>query len=183
MTHLLPFLLLLLSATLAGCSQGVDNERVRVDVIEERPKPFNVSAVPLPLASAYLRSATAQGLVTFDEKGRVAPGLASRWIVNDDGMSYIFRLNKARWNDGRELDSQEVAQLLTRRISELKKGRLGDELAVIDRVVAMTGKVVEVRLKAPMPYLLELLALPEFGLLRRGAGSGPMQAKKLGQAM
>ena len=183
MTRLMPFLLLLLSATLAGCSQGVDNERVRVDVIEERPKPFNVSATPLPLASAYLRSATAQGLVTFDEKGRVAPGLASRWIVNDDGMSYIFRLNKARWNDGRELNSQEVAQLLTRRISELKKGRLGDELAVIDRVVAMTGKVVEIRLKAPMPYLLELLALPEFGLLRRGAGSGPMQAKKLGQAM
>ena len=183
MTRLLPFLLLLLSATLAGCSQGVDNERVRVDVIEDRPKPFNVSAAPLPLASAYLRSATAQGLVTFDEKGRVAPGLASRWIVNDDGMSYIFRLNKARWNDGRELGSQEVAQLLTRRISELKKGRLGDELAVIDRVVAMTGKVVEIRLKAPMPYLLELLALPEFGLLRRGAGSGPMQAKKLGQAM
>ena len=183
MTRLLPFLLLLLSATLAGCSQGVDNERVRVDVIEDRPKPFNVSAVPLPLASAYLRSATAQGLVTFDEKGRVAPGLASRWIVNDDGMSYIFRLNKARWNDGRELNSQEVAQLLTRRISELKKGRMGSELAVIDRVVAMTGKVVEIRLKAPMPYLLELLALPEFGLLRRGAGSGPMQAKKLGQAM
>jgi ABC-type oligopeptide transport system substrate-binding subunit len=172
MIRLLPFLLLLLSATLAGCSQGVDNERVRVDVIEDRPKPFNVSATPLPLASAYLRSATAQGLVTFDEKGRVAPGLASRWIVNDDGMSYIFRLNKARWNDGRELDSQEVAQLLTRRISELKKGRLGSELAVIDRVVAMTGKVVEIRLKAPMPYLLELLALPEFGLLRRGAGSG-----------
>jgi ABC-type transport system substrate-binding protein len=183
MTRLLPLLLLLLSATLAGCSQGVDNDRVRVDVIEDRPKPFNVSAVPLPIASAYLRSATAQGLVTFDDKGRVAPGLANRWIVNDDGLSYIFRLNKARWNDGRELNAQEVARLLTRRISELKKGRLGAELAVIDRVVAMTGKVVEIRLKAPMPNLLELLALPEFGLLSRGAGSGPMQAKKNGRAM
>ena len=183
MTRSLLYLLLLMSATLAGCSEGVDNERVRVDVIEERPRPFNVSATPLPLASAYLRAATAQGLVTFDEKGRVAPGLANRWIVTEDGMSYIFRLNKTQWNDGRVLESQEVARLLTARIRELEKGSLGAELGVIDRVVAMTGKVVEIRLKAPMPYLLELLALPEFGLLSRGAGSGPMQAKKFGQAM
>jgi ABC-type transport system substrate-binding protein len=181
MIRFLSFLLLLVSATLTGCSDGVDNERVRVDVIEERPRPFNVSATPLPLASAYLRAATAQGLVTFDEKGRVAPGLANRWIATEDGMSYIFRLNKARWNDGREVESREVARLLTIRIRELRKGRLGPELGVIDRVVAMTGKVVEIRLKAPMPYLLELLALPEFGLLSKGAGSGPMQAKKIGQ--
>ena len=98
-------------------------------------------------------------------------------------MSYIFRLNKTRWNDGREVTSGEVANLLTRRIRELRKGRFNSELAVIDRVVSMTGKVVEIRLKAPMPYLLEMLAQPEFGLVRNGYGSGPMQAKRLGDAM
>jgi hypothetical protein len=66
MIRSLSMLLLLLSATLAGCAEGVDNERVRVDVIEDRPRPLNVSATPLPMASAYLRAATAQGLVTFD---------------------------------------------------------------------------------------------------------------------
>lgn len=179
--------LLLLASTLllflAGCSEGVDNGRVRVDVIEDRPRAFNISAMPLPPASAYLRSATAQGLVTFDNKGRVAPGLASRWIVTDDGMSYIFRLNKARWNDGREVTSDEVANVLTARLRELRKGRFSSELGMIDRVVPMTGKVVEMRLKAPMPYLLEMLAQPEFGLVRKGFGSGPMQADRLGEAM
>lgn len=182
MTRLLA-LLLMISALLSGCAQGVDNDRVRVDVIEERPRPFNISAAPLPLASAYLRSATAQGVVTFDNKGRVAPGLANRWIVTDDGMSYIFRLNKTRWNDGREVTSDEVASLLTARIGELRKGRFNAELAIIDRVVPMTGKVVEVRLKAAMPYLLEMLAQPEFGLVRKGSGSGPMQAERLGDSM
>jgi ABC-type transport system substrate-binding protein len=175
--------LLMISALLSGCAQGVDNDRVRVDVIEERPRPFNISAAPLPLASAYLRSATAQGVVTFDNKGRVAPGLANRWIVTDDGMSYIFRLNKTRWNDGREVTSDEVASLLTARIGELRQGRFNAELAVIDRVVPMTGKVVEIRLKAAMPYLLEMLAQPEFGLVRKGSGSGPMQAERLGDSM
>ncbi len=175
--------LILTVSLLAGCSQGVDNRRVRVDVIEDRPRQFNISAMPLPLGSALLRSATAQGLVTFDEKGRVAPGLANRWIVTDDGMSYIFRLNKTRWNDGREIGSDQVARLLAARIRELRKGRFNAELAVIDRVVPMTGKVVEVRLKAPMPYLLEMMAQPEFGIVRNGFGSGPMQAQSLGQAM
>lgn len=177
------WLSLIVLSVLGGCSQGVDNSRVRVDVIEDRPRQFNISATPLPLASAYLRSATAQGLVTFDAKGRVAPGLANRWIVTDDGQSYIFRLNKTRWNDGRELNSDEVAGLLTARVRELRNGRFNAELAIIDRVVSMTGKVVEIRLKAPMPYLLEMLAQPEFGLVRKGFGSGPMQATRLGQAM
>lgn len=168
---------------MAGCSQGVDNSRVRVDIIEARPRAFNIAAIPLPPASAYLRAATAQGLVTFDNKGRVAPGLANRWIVTDDGLSYIFRLNKTRWNDGREVTSAEVASLLSARIREMRKGRFNSELAVIERVVSMTGKVVEIRLKAPMPYLLEMMAQPEFGLARRGFGSGPMQAEKLGNAM
>jgi ABC-type transport system substrate-binding protein len=182
MTRLL-LLILTVVTILGGCSQGVDNSRVRVEIIEDRPRQLNISAMPLPLASAFLRSATAQGLVTFDEKGRVAPGLANRWIVTDDGLSYIFRLNKTRWNDGREISSDEISGLLATRIGEMRKGRFNAELAVIDRVVSMTGKVVEIRLKAPMPYLLEMLAQPEFGLVRKGFGSGPMQAKKLGQAM
>ena len=181
MTRILCFILI--SLLLAGCSEGVDNSRVRVDIIENRPRPFNISAMPLPLASAYLRSATVQGLITFDKKGRVAPGLANRWIVTDDGLSYIFRLNKTRWNDGREVTSANVAELLTGRIRDLRKGRFNSELAIIERVVPMTGKVVEVRLKAPMPYLLEMLAQPEFGLARRGFGSGPMKAEKRGDAM
>lgn len=181
MIRLLCFILSIIFV--AGCSQGVDNSRLRVDIIEGRPRAFNIAAIPLPLASAYLRSATAQGLVTFDNKGRVAPGLANRWIVTDDGLSYIFRLNKTKWNDGREVTSGEVANLLAARIREMRKGRFNSELAVIDRVVPMTGKVVEIRLKAPMPYLLEMMAQPEFGLARRGFGSGPMKAEKLGNAM
>jgi Bacterial extracellular solute-binding proteins, family 5 Middle len=167
----------------AACSQGVDNDRVRVDLIEDKPKPFAIAATPLTLPSAYLRAATAQGLVTFDVQGNIIPALANRWIVTDDGLSYIFRLNKTRWNDGREVASEEVADLLNTRFRELRSGRFNAELGVVDRAVSMTGKVVEIRLKAPTPYFLEMIAQPEFGLVRRGFGSGPMQARRLDQAM
>jgi ABC-type transport system substrate-binding protein len=170
-------------ALLAACAQGVDNSHIRVDVIEDRPRPFAIGAIPLPTSSAYLRSATAQGLVTLDLNGRIVPALANRWIVTDDGLSYIFRLNKLRWNDNRDVTAEEVAKLLDGRFREMRRSRFAAELAVIDKVVPMTGKVVEIRLKAPMPYLLEMIAQPEFGLVRKGYGSGPMVATKVDQAM
>jgi ABC-type transport system substrate-binding protein len=162
---------------------GIDNARLRADVIEEPPRPISVTQTPLSAGSQYLRSTTAQGLVSLDMQGRVVPALASRWIVTDDDLSYIFRLNKTRWNNGREVRSDDVADALRTRIAELRNGRFGSELATVDDVVSMTGKVIEIRLHAPMPNLLELLAQPEFGLLHKGVGSGPMQAKRNGTAL
>ena len=163
---------------LSACGPRIDNERLRVDVVENQPRAMSVIAQPLPLASAYLRMATARGLVGFDDEGRVVPALAARWITTEDGLSYIFRLEKTRWNDGRDITSDEVAIALSRRLIDLRNSRIASELAVIDRIVPMTGKVIEIRLKAPMPNLLELLAQPEFGLLRKNVGSGPMIARK-----
>ncbi len=164
---------------LAGCTQGIDNNRLRADVIEDSPREIAVSRMPLSPASAYLRGATAQGLVAFDAEGRVVPALASRWIITDDELGYIFRLQKTRWNNNREVSSDEVASALRLRIGELRKTRFGAELSKVDRVLPMTGKVVEIRLTAPVPNLLELLAQPEFGLIHKANGSGPMIAERI----
>ena len=172
-------ILLLAPFLLAACGAGIDNAKLRVDVFEDTPRAISVVRAPLSPASAYVREASAQGLVAFDDKGRVSPALSARWIVTEDGLSYIFRLKKTRWNDGREVSSSDVASALNERIAALRQSRFGEEIAVVDRAVSMTGKVVEIRLKAPTPNLLELLAQPEFGLLRRGSGSGPMRGRKL----
>jgi ABC-type transport system substrate-binding protein len=176
-------LYLLAVVALSACGPRIDNDRLRVDVVENAPRPLSVLQKPLGPASAYLRNATAQGLVSFDPQGRVVPALGARWITTDDSLSYIFRLQKTRWNDNRELNSEEVAAALSARIAELRISRFASELAMIDRVVPMTGKVVEIRLKAPIPNLLELLAQPEFAVVRKGVGSGPMVARKQGGAM
>ncbi len=176
-------LIAICATMLSACGPRIDNDRLRVDVIENRPRTMAVGQMPLSPASAYLRNATARGLVGFDLEGRVVPALAARWITTEDGLSYIFRLEKTRWNDGHDVTSDDVAVALSNRLAELRNSRISSELAVIDRIVPMTGKVVEIRLKAPMPNLLELLAQPELGLLRKGAGSGPMVARKAGGVM
>jgi peptide/nickel transport system substrate-binding protein len=49
-------------------------------------------------------------------------------------------------------------------------------MGAVEDVVAMTDRVIEIRLVAPRPHLLQLLAQPEFGILREGLGTGPFVA-------
>ena len=42
----------------------------------------------------------------------------------------------------------------------------------------MTDRVIEIRLRAPRPNLLQLLAQPEFGLVRAGVGTGPFRRRR-----
>ena len=111
----------------------------------------------------------------FDARGDIEPGLAERWNVSDDGLSYIFRLAKAEWPSGRPITAQDVVRILKRQIAASSRNPIKDTVGAIDEVVAMTDRVIEIRLLAPRPNLLQLLAQPEFGLLRDGQGSGPFQ--------
>jgi oligopeptide transport system substrate-binding protein len=56
-----------------------------------------------------------------------------------------------------------------------------DPLAVdfgpIDDIVAMTDRVIEIRLLQPQPHLLQLLAQPQLGLVYDGGGTGPFSVK------
>lgn len=160
-------------AALAGC--GADGGRpVEVAVIGD-PATLFASGARLPAAAQLLRSATAEGLVGFDEQGRVIPALADRWIVTDDGLSYIFRLRDGTWPDGSAITGETARDALLRSIASVRGTPLGLDLAVITEVRAMAGRVVEIRLSQQVPEMLQLLAQPELGLLHRGRGAGPMR--------
>jgi extracellular solute-binding protein (family 5) len=163
-----------MSLGLSAC--GRDSEGVtRVAVIGPEPKLVETVTAPLSEGDALVRSNKAQGLVRFDERGQVVPGLAERWNVSDDGLSYIFRLQTGDWPDGRKLKAEDIARILSRQLRPSSTNPLKDTLGAVGEVVAMTDRVIEIRLKSPRPYLLQLLAQPEFGLVRAGVGTGPFR--------
>ena len=134
----------------------------------------------LSTGGQLVRAATVEGLVGLDAEGQVIPALADRWIVTDDGRSYIFRLRDGSWPDGSELSGERARDALRRVIRGLGGTSLGRDLTQIDEIRAMAGRVVEIRLKGPMPDFLQLLAQPELGLTRNGAGAGPMTLRRVG---
>jgi peptide/nickel transport system substrate-binding protein len=179
--------LLVLALAAGGCSDGQrkDDAPVVVSVIGGEAKSADPSAGPLDPAESVLIGATAQGLVRFDSMGQIEPALAERWIVIDDGRSYIFRLREAWWPDGAPVTAAQVVRVLRRAAAPTSRNALTPFLAVIDEIVEMTPTVIEVRLKRPRPDLLKLFAQPELAVFRTGTldGSGPFRAQPMARGV
>ena len=163
-------------AALGPTACGSDtSDLTRVAVIGPQPKLVETVSASLTAGEALVRANVAQGLVRFDERGQVIPALAERWNVSDDGLSYIFRLQTGEWPDGRKIKADEVARIISRQLRPSSKNPIKDTLGAVREIVAMTDRVIEIRLNAPRPNLLQLIAQPEFGLVRASVGTGPFQ--------
>jgi peptide/nickel transport system substrate-binding protein len=173
------FLLLALALVPSGCRQQPEGS-VKVVVIGSEPRLRDPALGPLSPPDEIALSNAAQGLVRFDPVGNIVAGLAERWNVSDDGLSYIFRLASCQWPDGKKVTAEQVAKLLKRQLASRSKNSLKDSLGAISDIVAMTDRVIEIRLAAPRPNLLSLLAQPQLAVLRNGQGTGPYKAVPAG---
>jgi peptide/nickel transport system substrate-binding protein len=165
------------AATATGCerkSEGV----VKVLVIGQTPRLVDPQRGQLTAGEAVLIDNAAQGLVRFDARGQIEPGLAETWNVSDDGLSYIFRLANGNWPNGRKITADQVARMLRRMLASSSRDPLKDSLGAVNDVVAMTDRVIEIRLAQPRPQLLQLLAQPELGLVNEGGGTGPFSIER-----
>ena len=168
-----PLLTALLAVAAAAC-EPAGEPALDVTVIGEgEPVIADPSAAALSRPTEALLINAAQGLVRFDARGQVEPGLAERWNVSEDGLSYIFRIAAADWPDGGAVTAREVARILNRQLHAASRNPLKDSLGGIGEIVAMTDRVLEIRLRAPRPDLLQMLAQPQLAIVRNGHGTGP----------
>ncbi|WP_340314839.1 ABC transporter substrate-binding protein [Rhizorhabdus argentea] len=161
-------IVLLAAMLLASCGRGDNDEQVTVSVIGRETRLRDPASALPRQADAALLGAVAQGLVGIDAGGQVQPGLAIRWAISDDGLYYTFRL------DHELADADKVASQLRRLLRRYSDRALGIGLDGVREIVAVTPEVIEIRLAAPRPELMSLLASPAFALLIDGKGTGPL---------
>lgn len=173
----------LILLSLSSCDLFSERGPVRIAAIG----PLNPAANPmngeLSPPNAALLEATSQGLVSYDGEGQIDVGLAERWTVTADGLSYIFRIREAKWSNGDKVTAEDVASILRGYLGPRSTHVLRDDFPEIETIKAMTDSVIEIRLSVPQPDILELLALPSMAIVNRGMGWGPMRPKKQGSAM
>ena len=103
-------------------------------------------------------------LVTFDgeDLGTPKPSLATDWTVSPDGTTYTFRLRRnVRFSSGNPLTSADVKWSLDR-VRHLKSNP-AFFLNSVDDVLTPDPSTVVLKLKAPNPSLLPILASSSLG--------------------
>ncbi|MEH3105971.1 MAG: ABC transporter substrate-binding protein [Sphingomonas fennica] len=164
-------LLLAVLALLAGCDPPPQPAGpIAVSLIGSDARLEPPARVDPDGAQRALLAAVAEGLLRRDAQGQIEPGLASRWDVSDDGLAYTFRIA-----EDAPFDAEAVARLLRAAIARRSANPLRLLFAAVEEIVAVTPEVIEIRLIAPRPDLLDLLAAPEMALIADGKGGGPFR--------
>ncbi|MGU3538402.1 peptide ABC transporter substrate-binding protein [Methylobacterium sp. A54F] len=139
------------------------------DADPETLDPHKTSTV----AEAHILRDLYEGLLTYDNLGRIIPGMAESWRLSEDRLTYAFSLRgDARWSNGDPMQAEDFAYALRRIMAPETGAKYAEVLfpirnaGAVNRgetpasslgVAAPDPRTVEIRLEAPTPYFLELL--------------------------
>ncbi|MYZ47207.1 peptide ABC transporter substrate-binding protein [Propylenella binzhouense] len=114
-----------------------------------------------------------EGLVVYDAKAKVVPGVAESWTVSDDGLTYTFKLRTdAKWSNGDPVTAGDFVFSLQRIMNAETGAKYANILYPIKNaeklnkgeakpeelgVRAVDDHTLEIVLENPTPYFLELL--------------------------
>ncbi len=91
-----------------------------------------------------------EGLTRYRSDGSVAPGLAERWDVSDDGTVYTFHLRSGvKYHDGSDMTAHDVKFSLDRARAEDSTNAQKALFAGIENVEVVDDVTVKVTLSAP----------------------------------
>ena len=116
-----------------------------------------------------------EGLVTYDSHNSIIPGQAESWEVSGDGLTYTFHIRpNLKWSDGSPLNAYDFMyswlRVITPKTKSLSTNLMlpyilnarefynGSVRADKVGISALDENTLVVKLKAPIPYFLNLVA-------------------------
>ena len=180
MRHITVFLTCLIILFQDASASPVDFENQTITVaIEQEPPQLN-SAKATDQVSGMVLGHLMEGLVRYDRRCRVVPGVATRWEMTDDKATFYLRKD-ARWSDGKPvtahdfvfawrtalkpITASEYAFIFfpIKNAQAINKGEMpADQLGAI----ALDDYTVEVSLERPTAYFIKLTAFVTFSPIR-----------------
>lgn len=174
-------MLMILSFTLSACTQKAAPENPTPEAPKEKVinltldnEPPNIDPqVGTDLTSILIGGHVLEGLVRVYD-GKVQPGIAEKWEISPDALTYTFHLRDAKWSDGvaitandfyysimRLLDPKvaagyaEVMGFYIKNAEKYYKGEITDKAQVGVKVI--DDKTLEIQLENPTGYFIRLL--------------------------
>lgn len=124
-----------------------------------------------------MRSAAAGNIETYGqlyarllqrnpETGALEPGLAEKWDVSGDGLTYTFYLRDTQFSDGSPITAADVAFSLDR-IRTDKQSAYSAPLSAVESVTAADPKTIVVKLKSAFAPFLGNLEIWNMGIVSK----------------
>jgi oligopeptide transport system substrate-binding protein len=85
------------SAQVDATSVDFKNQKITIALAQEPPQMNPLKATDQ--VSFFVLGHVSEGLLRYDRRGRLIPGVAEEWEMNEQGATFRLRKN-ARWNDG-----------------------------------------------------------------------------------
>lgn len=180
-------LLLVLSTLLSACAAKAPTQGEApvpaptgksINIVMESEPPNIDPQIGTDLYSFLIAGHVLEGLVRVYD-GKVIPGIAEKWEVSPDGLTYTFHLRDAKWSDGvpvkaqdfqysilRLIDSKtaagyaEVMGFYIKNAAKFYNGEITDKSQVGVKVI--NDKTIEITLENPTGYFLRLLGFVAF---------------------
>jgi oligopeptide transport system substrate-binding protein len=125
--------------------------------------------------SIRLTTSLFEGLCRVNEEGKPEPGMAERWEVSADGLTYTFHLRSAaRWSNGDPVTATDFVRSWQRTLQPETAADYASQLYVVKNaaaynegkltdfsqvgVRALDAATLQVELQNPTPYFIDLCA-------------------------
>jgi oligopeptide transport system substrate-binding protein len=114
-----------------------------------------------------------EGLLTYSASGAVVPGVAEKWEISDDGLTYTFHLRDSKWSNGDPVTAGDFVYSLRRLVdpatasdyayivddianaSDIRQSKEKDVTKL--GVQAIDDHTLKITVAHPTPYFLGLL--------------------------
>lgn len=125
-----------------------------------------------------------EGLTRIGDDNKVKPGVAEKWEISADNLTYTFHLrNNAKWSDGKGVTAKDFeyawkraldpklaaayAFFLTDHVKNAQQYYDGKTTWDQVGIKVKDDYTIEITLTSPCPYYLQLLAMPIYSPLRQ----------------
>lgn len=164
----------------AFAESGVDVAAKRIRIVLKSEPPNLNSVQATDVVSSFVLNHIMEGLLQYDARNELVPGVAERWQLRDDGATFWLRRN-ARWSDGKPVTAHDFVFAWQQVVNPASASQYAFALFPIKNaerinrgelaIDALGARAVDdyqldIQFERPCPYFLGLTAFATYFPLR-----------------
>lgn len=124
-----------------------------------------------------------EGLAVENEKGLIVPGIAEKWDISKDGLTYVFYIRpNAKFSDGSNITADDVIFSIRRLVDPKTASPYADLISMVKNakniangkakpeelgIKALGKNIIQIILEKPTPYFLKIVAFQNLTIVKK----------------